>query len=73
MSIVTLERDDVAYVWCDGCGKSHKIPTCHWPSIMAIVSNQLAWFTVPFDYGYGVGAEHFCCSDCLDPPEWETR
>jgi hypothetical protein len=59
-----LSRDGVTDLYCDGCGHKVRVDGGWWNRLDAL--NRLQWYTVPYDYGYGIGYEHFCCEDCLD-------
>lgn len=65
MTITTRDWQDRADIWCDGCGAHCMVPSCNWSTVLAAIA-VLDWITVPYDYGWGIGFEHFCGGDCLD-------
>jgi hypothetical protein len=69
MSILTLGREGVSYLFCDGCGRRVHVDGGWWDALD--MAGALSWYAVPYDYGWGQGWEHFCCKACLDPPEWD--
>jgi len=70
MTISTIGRDEGTLIACDGCGRMVRLATCDWYDVLQFLDDG-GWQTVPFDYGYGEGYEHFCSDDCLDPEEWD--
>jgi hypothetical protein len=71
MGIFKNSRDRTIDCCCDGCGKLLALPSTNWFDGKDAI-DQLGWYTIATDYGCpdGPAWEHFCCDDCLDPPEW---
>jgi hypothetical protein len=59
--------------WCDGCGALVRIASADWFDGLEAIRER-GWFAVATDYGCpdGPAWEHFCSTDCLDPPEWNA-
>jgi hypothetical protein len=65
-------------ICCDGCGTTVELFTSQFERALVEVDIR-KWHVCPFDYGFplniddpssAIGYEHFCSTDCLDPPEW---
>jgi hypothetical protein len=68
MTIFTFGKR--VYVCCEGCGNIVVAQGDWWLGKDYV--DEVGWYTIPTDYGCpdGPAWEHFCCTACLDPPEW---
>lgn len=59
------------YVCCEGCGTIVVAQSSDW-WLGKQYADEMGWRTIATNYGCpdGPAWEHFCCSECLDPPEW---
>lgn len=71
MTIVQREAKGTFEVWCDGCGWMLSFKTTN-RALAELAVDRRKWLTTAFDYGYGLGYEHFCSPECFDPPEFES-